>query len=476
MEKNKIHDALVVGSGPNGLAAAITLARAGKSVIVYEANETIGGGARSAELTLPGFIHDTCSAIHPLAVGSPFFRALPLEKFGLEWIQPPDSLAHPFDDGTAALLTRDVAATAAQFSRDARAYAALMNPLARNAEKVLDDVLGPLPFPPRHLIPLTQFGIPALFPAALLARLIFREERARAFFAGLAAHSILPLDQPITAAFGLMLGLLGHAYGWAMPRGGAQKIADALAAYLRSLGGEIIAGRRVESQEELPPARAALFDVTPRQLLKITGEKFSGGYRRALENYRYGAGVFKVDWALDAPIPWQAKECLRAGTVHLGGSFAEIVASERAVEQGRVSDAPFVLLAQQSLFDDTRAPRGKQTAWAYCHVPNGWNGDATALIENQIERFAPGFRARILARHAFTTHQMQTHNANYIGGDINGGAQDILQLYTRPAPRLNPYTTPARDIFICSSATPPGGGVHGMCGYHAARAALKFLR
>ncbi|MBI3914090.1 MAG: NAD(P)/FAD-dependent oxidoreductase [Chloroflexi bacterium] len=466
-------DATIIGAGPNGLAAAITLARAGKSVIVYEANETIGGGARSAKLTLPGFVHDTCSAIHPLAIASPFFRALPLEKFGLAWIQPPLEVAHPFDDGTAALLTRDVAQTASQFPRDARAYAALFAPLARNAEKILSDVLGPFPFPPRHPLALAQFGIPALAPAAWLARALFRDEPARGLFAGLAAHAILPLDKPITSAFGLIMGLLGHSTGWTLPRGGAQKITDALAAYIRSLGGKIVAGRRVESLDELPPTRAVLFDVTPRQLLNIAGDRLRGAYRKNLEQYRYGAGVFKMDFALDAPVPWRAKECARAGTVHLGGTLEEIIASERAVEHGAVSAAPFVLVAQPSLFDDTRAPRGKHVVWAYCHAPNGWSGDATKMIEDQIERFAPGFRARVLARHVFTPAAMEQHNANYIGGDINGGAQDLLQLFTRPAPRLNPYATPARDIFICSSSTPPGGGVHGMCGYHAANAALR---
>ncbi|MBI3764713.1 MAG: NAD(P)/FAD-dependent oxidoreductase [Chloroflexi bacterium] len=474
---SSLHNALVVGSGPNGLAAAITLARAGLSVTVFEANDTVGGGTRSAELTLPGFTHDVCSAIHPLAVASPFFRTLPLAEYGLEWIYPPASIAHPLDDGTAVVVERSVEATSETLGRDAAAYRRLMSPLVADWDKLAVDLLGPLPLPPRHPIALTRFGLPAVFPARALAKILFRGERARAVFAGMAAHSMMSLDQPLTAAFGLTLGATAHAVGWPMARGGSQKIADALAAYLRSLGGEIVTGKRVESIDELPPAREVLFDVTPRQLLRIAGHRLP-------EGYRYGVGVFKMDWALDGPIPWKAAECARAATVHLGGTLDEIAASERAVWRGEQPERPYVLLAQHSLFDPTRAPEGQHTAWAYCHVPAGSTFDMTERIENQIERFAPGFRDRILARSVKTTVEMERYNANYIGGDINGGVQDIWQLYTRPALSLVPYAIPTRRdvplerlpsqrLYLCSSSTPPGGGVHGMCGYHAAQVVLK---
>ncbi|MEP7199617.1 MAG: NAD(P)/FAD-dependent oxidoreductase [Chloroflexota bacterium] len=469
------YDAVIVGAGPNGLAAAITLARAGKSVVLYEANESIGGGCRSAELTLPGFTHDVCSAIHPLGLASPFFRALPLEQFGLAWIQPPAPLAHPLADGTAIVLDRSLAATGAQLGRDGAAYRRMMQPLVAHWQAMYDMLLGPLLTVPRHPLLLTCFGMAALWPARRFAQTIFREPRARAVFAGMTAHSMLPLERWFTTSFGLALGALAHAVGWPLARGGSQKIADALACYLRSLGGEIHTGTPIASLDELPCARAFLFDVTPRQLLQIAGERLPSQYRRQLERYRYGPGVFKMDWALDGPIPWAAAECSRAATVHVGGTIDEIAAGERAVWRGAHAAQPFVLLAQPSLFDDTRAPDGKHTAWAYCHVPSGSTRDMTAPIEAQIERFAPGFRARIIARSTRTAVAMEQYNANYIGGDINGGVQDVWQTFMRPALRLNPYTTPARDIFICSSATPPGGGVHGMCGHHAARAALRSV-
>ncbi len=465
-------DAVVVGSGPNGLAAAITLAQAGCSVLVLEARDTVGGGARSAELTLPGFIHDVCSAIHPLGVASPFFRALPLAQYGLEWVYPPAELAHPLDDGTAVLVERSVEATAAQLGPDARAYRQIMTPLVADCDKLLDELLGPLRFP-RHPLALARFGLQALFPASLFSRMAFRGERARAVFAGVAAHSIMPSEWPATAAFGLMLTMLAHAVGWPVARGGSQKIADALAAYLRSLGGQISVGRTVESIDDLPPARMVLLEVTPRQILKLAGHRLPPGYRRRLEGYRYGPGVFKVDLALDGPIPWKAADCARAATVHVGGTLQEIAASERAVWRGEHSAQPFVLVAQQSLFDPSRAPEGKHTAWAYCHVPNGSTVDMGDHIEAQIERFAPGFRDRILARSTRTAVQMEQYNATYVGGDINGGVQDLRQLFTRPVARWTPYSTPAKGLFLCSSSTPPGGGVHGMCGYHAARAALR---
>ncbi len=470
----KQYDAIIIGAGPNGLAAAVALARAGRSTLVREAEADVGGGVRSAELTLPGFVHDICSAIHPLGVASPFLRALPLAEHGLRWVYSPAPLAHPLDDGTAVLLDRSVAATAAALGRDGTAYHRLVAPLVRRWEPIADATLAPL-LPPRHPLALTHFGMRALWPASLLARTLFRGQRARALFAGMAAHAILPLEQPFTSAFGLVMLLFGHAVGWPFPRGGAGQLSAALDSYLRALGGEVRTHTRVESLDQLPPARAILCDITPRQLLAIAGERLPDGYRRALGRYRYGPGVFKVDWALDGPIPWAAPECRRAATLHLGGTLDEIAESERAPWRGEHATRPFVLLAQHSLFDPTRAPDGKHTAWAYCHVPNGSAEDMTERIEQQVERFAPGFRARILARSTMGPAEMQAHNANYIGGDINGGAQDLAQLFTRPVARLDPYATPARGIYLCSSSTPPGGGVHGMCGYWAARSALRDM-
>jgi phytoene dehydrogenase-like protein len=467
-----VPDAIVVGSGPNGLAAAIALARAGRAVLVLEAAETVGGGARTAELTLPGFRHDVCSAIHPLAIGSPFFRTLPLEEHGLEWIQPPASLAHPFDDGSAALLERSVEATGATLAPDEAAYARLMGPLVEAADPLLGELLGPLRLP-RHPLLLARFGLNALLPAESLARRAFRGERARGLFAGLAAHSMLPLTRSPSAAFGLMLGVLGHAVGWPVPKGGSQAIADALASYLQSLGGEIECGRPVESLAELPPARAVLLDVTPRQLSRIARARLPDGYRRRLERYRYGPGVFKLDLGLDGQIPWRSQECARAATVHLGATLPEIVASEASMERGRHAERPHVLLAQQSLFEPSRAPEGKHTVWAYCHVPSGSSEDMTERIEEQIERFAPGFRDRIIGRHAMGPAELERYNANYVGGDINGGMQDLRQHFTRPVASFVPYSTPIDGVYLCSSSTPPGGGVHGMCGYWAAKAVLK---
>ncbi|MFN8487243.1 MAG: NAD(P)/FAD-dependent oxidoreductase [Caldilineaceae bacterium] len=466
------YDAVMVGSGPNGLAAAITLAEAGRSVCVFEARETIGGGCRSAALTLPGFIHDICSAIHPLGLGSPFLRTLPLANFGLEWIQPDLPLAHPLDDGTAVALHRSLDETVASIGADGEAWRTLFATPVKDWEKLAPTLLGPLPLP-RHPLALANIGVRALWPAEGLAEFVFREERARALFAGLAAHSILPLEQIFTASFGLILGILGHAVGWPFPRGGAQHIVEAMAGYLRSLGGVISTGHTVNSLAELPPARAILLDVTPRQLLRMASDQLPAGYRQQLENYRYGSGVFKLDYALRGPVPWRASECKRAGTVHLGGTLLEIAAGERAIWQGQHPARPYVLVTQQSLFDATRAPVGQHTLWAYCHVPNGSTVDMTDAIENQLERFAPGFRDLVLARHAFNTADIETYNANYIGGDINGGVQDIRQMWTRPTPRLNPYTTPIKGLYLCSSSTPPGGGVHGMCGYWAAKAALR---
>jgi phytoene dehydrogenase-like protein len=460
----------VVGSGPNGLAAAITLARAGRSVLVLEAANTVGGGVRSAELTLPGFLHDVCSAVHPLAASSPCFRELPLADHGLELVHPPAPLAHPLDDGTAVMLERSVDETAAGLGSDAEAYRKLMAPLVERGDLLEPFLLGPGPFP-RHPLAAARFAVLGLRSAVGLASR-FEGERARALFAGLAAHSMLNLYRMPTASFGLVLGLLAHRHGWPVVRGGSQNLADALASYLRSLGGEIETGRHVDSLDELPQSDLVMLDVTPRQVLRIAGHRLPGSYLRALRRYRYGPGVFKVDWALDGPVPWTAEECQRAGTVHLGGTLEEIAASEDAVWHGEAPERPYVLAAQQSLFDDTRAPEGKHTLWAYCHVPNGSRVHMAARIEAQVERFAPGFRERILDRSVRGPAEIERENENYVGGDINGGVQDLRQLYTRPAIRLNPCSTPVEGVYICSSSTPPGGGVHGLCGYYAARSAL----
>jgi phytoene dehydrogenase-like protein len=464
--------ALIVGSGPNGLAAAVALAQRGVRVRVVEMRDTVGGGCRSAPLTLPGFTHDICSAVHPLGLGSPFLSRLPLDKHGLEWVHPRVPLAHPLDDGRAVLLHRSIRRTAEGLGRDGGRWAALIGQPARDWLKIRDALLSPLPLT-RHLIALARFGLPALLPAGTLARAAFGEERARALFAGIAAHSMLPLERPGSAAAGMMLGAVGHAVGWPVARGGSQRIVDALTEYLRTLGGEVQTGVEVRHLEEWEPYSAALLDVTPRQLTRIAGDALPEGYRRALGRYRYGQGVFKVDYALDGPVPWRAPECGGAGTVHLGGTLEEIEASERAVWEGRHHDRPFVLVAQPGAADPTRAPEGKHTLWAYCHVPRNSTVDMTAAIDGQIERFAPGFRERIHARHTLNTQEIEAYNPNYIGGDINGGVQDLLQLFTRPLPRWTPYGTPNPRIFLCSSSTPPGGGVHGMCGYHAAQAALN---
>lgn len=468
------YDAVVVGAGPNGLAAAITLARAGASVLVMEGADEIGGGTRTAELTLPGFRHDICSAIHPLGVGSPFFEELPLSDHGLAWIHPDLPVAHPLDDGTAAFLTRSVEETSAALDDDSDAYRRLMAPYVHDWEKLMRAFLGPLRVP-RYPIVMARFGLQAIRSTEGLVDSRFSGTRARALFAGLAGHAIQPLEKPPTAAFGLVLGLLGHAVGWPMPQGGAQRIAEAMANYLRTLDGEIVTGEYVDSLDDIPNARAVMLDITPRQFLSIAGNRLSGVYRRQLEHYRYGAGVFKLDLALDGPIPWTAEACRRAGTIHVGGTFEEIATAERMTMSGWHPERPLVLLAQQSLFDETRAPDGKHTVWAYCHVPHGSTVDMAERIERQIERFAPGFRDRILARHTMTTVAMEEYNPNYVGGDINGGVQDLRQLFTRPAVQLDPYATPIDRVYLCSSATPPGGGVHGMCGYHAAKSALKWM-
>jgi phytoene dehydrogenase-like protein len=466
-------DAIVVGAGPNGLAAAITLARAGRSVRLYEAAKTVGGGTRSAELTLPGYIHDPCSAAHPLGVASPFFQSLDLAARGLTWSQPAAPLAHALTPERSVILERDLAVMRDALGRDGAAWERTFGPLVNGWQALMASILGPIVRPPRHPILMARFGLPALLPATTFARLSFREEPARALFGGMAAHAMVPLGRPVSASFGLVLGTLAHAVGWPVASGGSGRIADALEAEARALGVDIVTDHAVRSIDELPPARSILFDLTPRQVLAIAGDRLPAGYRRQLDKFRYGPGVFKVDWALDGPIPWRDPATARAGTVHLGGTIRELVTSELAVARGAVAERPFVLLVQPGVADPSRAPEGKETAWAYCHVPNGWSGDMTAAIERQVERFAPGFRDRILARASRSAPEMEAYNANYVGGDINGGVQDIRQLFFRPVVRWNPYTTPNPSIFLCSSSTPPGGGVHGMSGMLAAKAALK---
>ncbi len=471
-------DAFVIGAGPNGLTAAITLARAGLRTTIVEAEPSIGGGTRSAELTLPGFVHDICSAVHPLAVTSPAFSSFPLAAHGLEWIHPRIPLAHPFDDGSAAVLHISVDETCAGLGIDGKTYGSVVEPLVGRWEELAAEVLQPILHLPRSPLLLARFGWQACRAASATARRLFRTPAVRALFAGLAAHSALPLDAPGSAAFGWILAIAGHAVGWPIPRGGSQRIADALASYFTSLGGKIVTNIRVRSLGELSGKKSddslILCDVTPRQFLEIAGDRISGTFRNQLRSYRYGPGVFKMDWALKRPVPWMARECADAGTVHLGGFIEEIEASEQLVTSGRVSDRPFVLFAQPSLFDSTRTPAGNHTAWAYCHVPNGSHVDMTSRIEAQVERFAPGFKASILARHVFTPKEFERHNANLVGGDISGGQNNLRQLVFRPTTTL--YHTPLDNVYLCSASTPPGAGVHGMCGYHAARLALRDLK
>lgn len=465
--------AIVIGSGPNGLAAAIELARNGVTVEVREAAETPGGAARSGALTLPGFVHDLGSAVHPMALASPFFKSLWLEQYGIEWRWSPAELAHPLDDGTAVLLSRSVAETAEELGGDGRAYRKLFDPIVRNWDRIIADVLRPVLHFPQHPLALAPFGLRAVQPASILARSWFRDTRARALFAGIAAHSVMKLSAPLTSAFACMLGGAAHAVGWPMPVGGAQKITDALLAVLGSYGGRVQTRGRVNTFEEVEAADVQLFDLTPRQLLPIAGKRFSPRYAGLLAKYIYGPGIFKVDWALNAPIPWKAAECGQAITVHLGGTLEEIEKSESDAWNGRAPERPFVLLAQPSLFDPSRAPEGKHTAWAYCHVPNGWTGSASEQIEAQVERFAPGFRECILARAAHSTQALEAWDGNLVGGDISGGASTVKQFVFRPTRRQ--YRTSMKGVYLCSSATPPGGGVHGMCGYNAARTVLEDL-
>lgn len=470
---NKEFDAVVVGSGPNGLSAAIVLQKAGLSVLLMELKDTIGGGLRSAELTLPGFTHDICSAIHPLAAGSPFFNTLQLEKYGLQYVHPKIAAAHPFDDGTAAVLNGSVQETASQLGLDESSYIRLLAPVVKSWPGLAPDLLGPLTIP-SHPLDMAAFGMQALKSATNLAGK-FQTKAARGLWAGMAAHSIQPLSNLATSAIGLVLLATGHLQGWPAAVGGSEKIADALASCFLFHGGKIQTGINVRSMADIPSAKAVLFDLTPKQILNIAGNKFSPFYKWQLNRYRYSMGVFKIDWALDGAVPFTAPLAREAGTVHLGNTFEEIAENESRTALGNHVEKPFVLFAQQSVFDKTRAPEGKQAAWAYCHVPNGSTIDMTRAIENQVERFAPGFKDLILCKHTMNTNEMEAYNPNYVGGDINGGVNDLAQLFARPVLRPSPYRTSSKGIYICSSSTPPGGGVHGMCGYHAARQALKDI-
>jgi phytoene dehydrogenase-like protein len=469
------HDAVVVGAGPNGLVAAIAIAERGFSVHVVEAAEEPGGAARTAEQTLAGYRHDVGAAVLPFGEISPFFRGFDARRYGLDFVQPDAPLAHPLDREDTILVERSVADTAANLGEDARMYSRLLTPLARNAQPLLDQFLGPIR-PPRHPLLVAAFGVPALLPAAAFSHTVFRGRRARALFAGLAAHSTAPLTSPATASVGLVMAMTAHAAGWPVVRGGTANLTAALAARFADLGGTIETGRRVGSLAGLPPSRVRVLDLMPRDVERICGDALPSRYRRRLRRYRHGPGVFKLDWALASAIPWVDERCARAATVHLAGRLEEIVASEAEVAAGRHPDRPFVILVQPSLFDPSRAPQGRHTAWAYCHVPNGSLVDLTARIEDQVERFAPGFRDLIMGRHAMNTAALEALDANLAGGDINGGAFSPAQVFLRPAWRLPPYTTPNPGIVICSAATPPGGGVHGMCGWWAAQSALRALR
>ena len=467
----KKYDAIIIGSGPNGFAAAITLQQQGLSTLIVEGGDTIGGGMRTKELTLPGFKHDVCSAIHPMAMASPFMRSLPLQEYGLEFAQTTYAAAHPLDNGDSALLHHSLEETAKNLGIDARTYKKLILPIINRWESLALDTMGPLRFP-RHPLDLASFGLKALKPATWTAS-SFMTQKAKALWAGMAAHGIQPLSNWATSAIGLVLMAVGHRYGWPIPKGGSQSIADALAAYYLSLGGELQTGLWIKNIGQLPEHKILVFNMGPRQILQLQGTGFSGGYRRSLGRFKQGMGVFKIDWALSDPTPFRDIRCRQAATVHIGNTFEEIAHYEKNAHMGRTGQKPFVLFTQPSQFDHLRAPEGKHTGWAYCHVPNGSTADFTVCIENQIERFAPGFKDTILAKSTMNTVDIEAYNPNYVGGDINGGLMDIYQLYTRPTLSLTPYRTSNKNIYIASSSTPPGGGVHGMAGFHAAKLILK---
>ncbi|MGH3785512.1 MAG: phytoene desaturase family protein [Pseudonocardiaceae bacterium] len=469
-------DAVVVGSGPNGLVAAVTMAQAGRRTLLVEAADRIGGGLRTEELTLPGFRHDVCATVLPLALASPAFRALRLEDDGVRWTHPPVAAAHPLDDRDAALVYRDLDATVAGLGTDGRRWRATVGAIARAGTRLVDSLLAPLDLPPRAPLALAHYGAIGAWPATWVARAAFRGTRARAAFAGMSAHSMLDLHSPITAGYGLLLAALAHHVGWPVAAGGSQRLADALAARLRRHGGEVATSNPIRSLAELPPADSILLNVTPRQLVHIAGDRLPSLYRRCLERFRYGPGVFKLDWALDGPVPWRDPSVSGAATVHLGGTSDEIAAGEHDVAHGRHPDRPFVLLVQPCVADPTRAPAGAHTLWAYCHVPNGSDVDMTGAIEAQIERFAPGFRDRVLARHAMGPAELEAGNANNVGGDIGGGSADLFQFVARPVLSPHPWRTPLPGVYLCSASTPPGAGVHGMGGWQAARLALKEPR
>ncbi|UZH54666.1 NAD(P)/FAD-dependent oxidoreductase [Salinimicrobium tongyeongense] len=469
---SKKYDAIIIGCGSNGIAAALRLQQKGLKTAIFEQAEVPGGATKTKELTLPGFKHDVGSAIMPLGLASPFFRDLPLQQYGLEWVFPEIAYAHPFKDGTAYACYKDIHATAAQLGEDREAYLNLINPLLENWDKLNKDLLGPLGIPD-HPLQFMKFGLKALPSAKMIANKYFKNEKTKMFFYGSAAHSTLPLNTLISASFGLVLTTSAHKYNWPFPKGGAGSFFDALVQHYKSLGGEIYCDHLIEDIRDLPNAYSYLFDLTPKQLLKIKGLNFNSFYRKRLEAYKYGAGVFKMDWALSEPIPFTSEKCRKAATVHLGFSQDEIEASEKGIHNKEMTNTPYVLLAQHSPFDATRAPEGKHTAWAYIHVPNGDTTNYSEILENQIERAAPGFKENILARSAMNTATLEQFNPNLVGGDINGGRQDITQLFTRPVARISPYSTPDPRVYICSSSTPPGGGVHGMCGFHAAQKALK---
>lgn len=468
------YDAIVVGSGPNGFAAAISLQSAGLSVLLIEGKESLGGGVRSAELTLPGFIHDVCSSVYPLGEDSPVFKQFHLKQFGLEYLKPEYAVAHPFDDGSAAIIQSSIEKTAAQFGEDAENYKRIFSPLVEEWPSIRSAFLGPL-HASAYSNAKAKFAYYAISSGRHFAKHQFTTNKPQSAFAGMAAHSMLPLNTLTSSSIAIVLNAMAHINGWPIPKGGAQQITNALASCFKNLGGEIQTGFMVNTLQQLPPSKVVLLDVTPAQLLSIAGDQFSKLYKWQLKRYKYGVGVFKIDWALSQSVPFTNIQCRKAATIHIGGSFQEIYKSEKMISNQQHAEKPFVLFVQPGVIDKSRAPDGKQTAWAYCHVPNGSTTDMTDAIEKQVERFAPGFRDCILARHAMNTQGVETYNPNYIGGDINGGAATLSQLFTRPVLRLSPYRTSAKGVYVCSSSTPPGGGVHGICGYYAARRALKDL-